>query len=133
MKTQESMPTTKVARSAKFIETGFRIGGNYVKHFSKKLFNPDLTRDELNEDNAEDIYNSLSELKGSALKIAQMLSMDKNVLPKAYVNRFIQSQYNAPALSGPLIIKTFTKSFGKSPEKIFDAFNLIKFKPMIPF
>ena len=71
------MPTTKVARSAKFIETGFRIGGNYVKHFSKKLFNPDLTRDELNEDNAEDIYNSLSELKGSALKIAQMLSMDK--------------------------------------------------------
>src|SRR6185312_5343114 len=124
MKTQESMPTTKVARSAKFIETGFRIGGNYVKHFSKKLFNPDLSRDELNEDNAEDIYNSLSELKGSALKIAQMLSMDKNVLPKAYVSRFTQSQYNAPPLSGPLIIKTFTKSFGKSPEKIFDTFNL---------
>jgi predicted unusual protein kinase regulating ubiquinone biosynthesis (AarF/ABC1/UbiB family) len=40
------------------------------------------------------------------------------------VNKFTQSQYNAPPLSGPLIIKTFTKSFGKSPEKIFDAFNL---------
>ncbi|MEO8820699.1 MAG: AarF/UbiB family protein [Ginsengibacter sp.] len=124
MKTQESMPTTKVERSAKFVQTGFRIGGNYVKHYSKKLFNPDLSRDELNEDNATDIYNSLSQLKGSALKIAQMLSMDKNILPKAYTNKFSQSQYNAPPLSGPLIVKTFTKSFGKSPDKIFDTFNL---------
>ncbi len=124
MKTQESMPTTKMERSAKFVKTGFQIGGNYLKHYSKKLFNPSLNRDELNEDNASDIYNSLSELKGSALKIAQMLSMDKNMLPKVYINKFTQSQYNAPPLSGPLIIRTFIKSFGKSPGKIFDTFNL---------
>jgi predicted unusual protein kinase regulating ubiquinone biosynthesis (AarF/ABC1/UbiB family) len=124
MKAQETMPTTKVERSAKFVKTGFQIGGNYIKHYSKKIFNPDLSRDELNEDNAADIYNSLSELKGSALKIAQMLSMDKNILPKAYVDRFTQSQYNAPPLSGPLIVRTFTKSFGKTPEKIFDHFNI---------
>jgi predicted unusual protein kinase regulating ubiquinone biosynthesis (AarF/ABC1/UbiB family) len=123
MKIQESMPSTKVERSAKFVKTGFQIGGNYIKHYSKKLFNPELNRDELNEDNASDIYNSLSQLKGSALKIAQMLSMDKNVLPKAYVNKFSQSQYNAPPLSGPLITRTFTKSFGKPPEKLFDTFN----------
>jgi predicted unusual protein kinase regulating ubiquinone biosynthesis (AarF/ABC1/UbiB family) len=124
MKAQESMPVTKVERSAKFVKTGFQIGGNYIKHYSKKLFNPDLNRDELNEDNATDIYKSLSELKGSALKIAQMLSMDKNVMPKAYVNKFTQAQYNAPPLSGPLIVRTFTKSFGKSPDKIYDTFNI---------
>jgi len=124
MKIQESMPTTKVERSAKFVKTGFQIGGNYIKHYSKKIFNPDLSRDELNEDNASDIYNSLSELKGSALKIAQMLSMDKNILPRAYVDKFTQSQYNAPPLSGPLIVRTFSKSFGKSPEKIFDKFTI---------
>ena len=90
MKEQESIPVTKVARSAKFVKTGIQIGGNYIKHYSKKLFNPDISRDELNEDNANDIYNSLSELKGSALKIAQMLSMDKNIMPKAYVNKFAQ-------------------------------------------
>jgi len=123
MKIQESMPATKVERSAKFVKTGFQIGGNYIKHYSKKLFNPDLSRDELNENNASDIYNSLSELKGSALKIAQMISMDRNMLPKAYVNKFSQSQYNAPPLSGPLITRTFVKSFGKSPEKLFDSFN----------
>ncbi|QPH39731.1 ABC1 kinase family protein [Pedobacter endophyticus] len=124
MKTQQSIPTTKVERSAKFVKTGFQIGGNYIKHYSKKLFNPDLDRDQLNEDNATDIYKSLSELKGSALKIAQMLSMDKNILPKSYVDKFTQSQYNAPPLSGPLIVRTFTKNFGKTPEQIFDSFNL---------
>lgn len=123
MREQDSIPTTKTQRSAKFVKTGFQIGGNYIKHYSKKLFNPDLDREQLNEDNATDIYKSLSELKGSALKIAQMLSMDKNVLPRSYVDKFTQSQYNAPPLSGPLIVRTFTKQLGKSPEKIFDKFN----------
>jgi len=124
MKTQDSIPVTKVERSAKFVKTGFQIGGNYIKHYSKKLFNPEMDRAQLNEDNATDIYKSLSELKGSALKIAQMLSMDKNILPKSYVDKFTQSQYNAPPLSGPLIVKTFTKSFGRTPDKIYDSFNI---------
>jgi len=124
MKEQKSIPVSKTERSAKFVKTGIQIGGNYIKHYSKKLFNPDLNRDQLNEDNATDIYKSLSELKGSALKIAQMLSMDKNILPQSYVDKFTQSQYNAPPLSGPLIVRTFTKNFGKPPEKIYDKFNL---------
>jgi len=124
MRAQDSIPTTKVERSAKFVKTGFQIGGNYIKHYSKKLFNPDMDREQLNEDNATDIYKSLSELKGSALKIAQMLSMDKNIMPKSYVDKFTQSQYNAPPLSGPLIVRTFTKNFGKTPDQIFDTFNL---------
>ena len=121
---QNSMPTTKVQRSAKFVTTGIKIGGNYIKHYSKKLFNPDMDKSELNEDNATDIYKSSSELKGSALKVAQMLSMDKNLLPQAYVDKFTQSQYNAPPLSGPLIVQTFRKYFGKNPDQIFDKFNI---------
>ncbi|MEO6520714.1 MAG: AarF/UbiB family protein [Mucilaginibacter sp.] len=123
-KEQNSIPTTKVQRSAKFVSTGFKIGGNYIKHYSKKLFNPEMNNDELNQDNAADIYESLSELKGSALKVAQMLSMDKNLLPKAYVDKFSLSQYNAPPLSGPLIVQTFRKLFGKTPEQIYDKFEL---------
>jgi predicted unusual protein kinase regulating ubiquinone biosynthesis (AarF/ABC1/UbiB family) len=124
MKEQNSIPASKVARSAKFVGTGFKIGGNYIKHYSKKIFNPDLSRDELNEDNATDIYDSLSQLKGGALKVAQMLSMDKNILPKAYVDKFSLSQYSAPPLSGPLIMQTFKKQFGTTPDKIFDKFDL---------
>ncbi|MCO5934037.1 AarF/ABC1/UbiB kinase family protein [Mucilaginibacter sp. RB4R14] len=121
---QNSIPTSKVERSAKFVKTGFKIGGNYIKHYSKKLFNPEMDKSQLNEDNATDIYQSLSELKGSALKVAQMLSMDKNLLPQAYVDKFTQSQYNAPPLSGPLIVQTFKKYFGKNPDQIYDKFNI---------
>ena len=60
-----------------------------------------------------DIYNSLSELKGSALKVAQMMSMDKNLLPSAYQDKFAMAQYSAPPLSYPLVVKTFQQYFKK--------------------
>ena len=121
---QTSIPSTKVERAMRLVKTGAQIGGNYIKHYSKKLVDPSKTRDELHEDNAEDVYNALSELKGSALKVAQMLSMEKNVLPRAYVNKFALAQYSAPPLSGPLIIQTFVKQFGKTPQQIFDTFKM---------
>ncbi len=123
MKEFEKIPVTKVERATKFITTGARIGKNYLKHYGKKLVNPETTRDQLHEDNANDIYNSLSELKGSALKVAQMLSMDKNLLPQAYQQKFAMAQYSAPPLSYPLVVKTFQTCFGKGPEQIFDTFT----------
>src|SRR5579872_4180344 len=98
VKEQNRIAVTKVQRATKFIVTGAKIGTNYLKHYSKRLVDPELSRDELHADNAADIYDSLSQLKGSALKVAQMLSMDKNLLPQAYVDKFSQSQYNAPPL-----------------------------------
>jgi predicted unusual protein kinase regulating ubiquinone biosynthesis (AarF/ABC1/UbiB family) len=124
MKEQKSIPTSKVQRAAKFVTTGVKIGANYLKHYTKKVFNSNVSKDELHEDNARDIYNALSQLKGSALKVAQMLSMDKNILPKAYVDQFTMAQYSAPPLSGPLVVKTFQKYFGKAPQEIFDSFNM---------
>jgi predicted unusual protein kinase regulating ubiquinone biosynthesis (AarF/ABC1/UbiB family) len=123
MKEQENIPTTKVQRATKFITTGAKIGGNYLKHYGKKLMNPDLTKEGLHNDNARDIYQSLSQLKGSALKVAQMLSMDKNLLPSAYQQQFSMAQYSAPPLSYPLVVKTFQKTFGKNPEQVFDTFS----------
>jgi predicted unusual protein kinase regulating ubiquinone biosynthesis (AarF/ABC1/UbiB family) len=123
MKEFQKIPVTKVQRATKFITTGAKIGTNYLKHYGKKLVNPEMGREQLHEDNATDIYNSLSELKGSALKIAQMLSMDKNLLPQAYQQKFAMAQYSAPPLSYPLVVKTFQKYFGKSPENMFDSFT----------
>ena len=121
---QANIPSSKVERAMRFVKTGAQIGGNYIKHYSKKVINPSLSKDELHEDNASDVYNALSELKGSALKVAQMLSMEKNVLPRQYTNKFQMAQYSAPPLSGPLIVQTFVKSFGKTPFDLFDEFNL---------
>lgn len=123
VKEQEKIPVTKVQRATKFITTGAKIGTNYLKHYSKKLVNPDMNKDELHQNNATDIYNSLSQLKGSALKVAQMLSMDKNLLPTAYQQQFTMAQYSAPPLSYPLVVKTFESSFKKRPNELFDSFS----------
>ncbi len=123
MKEQSSIPTSKVQRASRFIKTGAKVGGNYIKHYSKKVFNPEMGREELDKDNAADIYESLSELKGSALKVAQMMSMDKNLLPKAYSDKFSMAQYSAPPLSYPLVVKTFQQIFGKNPLALFDSFT----------
>lgn len=123
MKEFEKIPVTKVQRASKFVATGAKIGSNYLKHYAKKLVNSNTTREELHDDNARDIYNSLSELKGSALKVAQMLSMDKSLLPQAYQQQFAMAQYSAPPLSYPLVVKIFRQYFGKAPEEVFDSFS----------
>ena len=123
MKEFDKIPVTKVQRATKFVVTGAKIGSNYLKHYGKQLINGDDDRSTLHEDNARDIYKSLSELKGSALKVAQMLSMDKSLLPTAYQRQFAMAQYSAPPLSYPLVVKTFQKYFGKGPDRMFDTFT----------
>lgn len=117
------IPTSKVQRASKFIKTGAKVGGNYLKYFAKKTLMGNEDKDTLNQENADDIFESLSELKGSALKAAQMLSMDQGILPKAYADKFQMAQYSVPPLSRPLVEKTFKKSLGKGTLEIFDTFS----------
>jgi predicted unusual protein kinase regulating ubiquinone biosynthesis (AarF/ABC1/UbiB family) len=123
MKTLDKIPTTKIERASQLLKTGVKVGGNYISYYGEKIVNPSLTRDKLNENNAEDIYDGLKNLKGSALKVAQMLSMDKSIMPQAYVDKFSLSQFSVPALSAPLVRKTFKKYLGKFPEEIYDTFS----------
>jgi predicted unusual protein kinase regulating ubiquinone biosynthesis (AarF/ABC1/UbiB family) len=123
MKTIDYIPTSKIERASKLVQTGAKVGVNYLKYYGEKMVNSDLTRDKLNEDNAEDIYDGLKSLKGSALKVAQMLSMDKSFLPQAYVEKFSLSQFSVPPLSAPLVLKTFKSNLGKTPYEVFDEFN----------
>lgn len=123
MKTLDKIPTTKIERAGQLVKTGFKVGGNYVAYYGEKMINPSLTKEKLNENNAEDIYDGLKNLKGSALKVAQMLSMDKNIMPKAYVEKFSLAQFSVPPLSAPLVRKTFKKYLGEYPEAIYDSFT----------
>jgi predicted unusual protein kinase regulating ubiquinone biosynthesis (AarF/ABC1/UbiB family) len=84
MKTIDSIPTSKIQRASKLVTTGAKIGVNYLKYYGDKLTkSEEEAKEKLNTNNAEDIYNGLQQLKGSALKVAQMLSMEKSVLPRA--------------------------------------------------
>jgi len=123
MESQDSIVRSKMGRAVKMVGTGAKIGGNYLKYYAKKAVTGQDNKTALHEDNAQDIYRSLSQLKGSALKVAQMLSMDKGILPKAYTQKFALSQYSAPPMSGPLVMKTYKSAFGRYPSQDFDRFD----------
>jgi len=120
---QTSIPKHKFTRAASLLKTGVKIGGNYVKYYGRKVATGVDDRDSLHQSNAQDTYKTFSELKGGPLKVAQMLSIDQNILPVAYQEQFAQAQYSAPALSYPLVVRTFRREFGRSPEEIFETFT----------
>ena len=124
MKTLDKIPTSKLSRASKLVSTGAKVGVNYLNYYKDKITKSEAeARDNLNASNAADIYDSLSNLKGSALKVAQMLSMEKSILPQQYVEKFSLAQFSVPPLSAPLVRKTFQNYFGKFPEDIFDKFT----------
>lgn len=124
MKSIDKIPTSKIQRASKLITTGLKVGVNYAKYFGEKIVkSEEEAKVNLNEANATDIYDGLKTLKGSALKVAQMLSMEKNILPSAYVEKFSLSQFSVPPLSPPLVVKTFKNYFKKTPLEVFDTFT----------
>ena len=124
MKSLDRIPTSKIQRASKLLQTGAKVGVNYIKYYGDKIVSDEATaKDKLNKNNAEDIYDGLKELKGSALKVAQMLSMEKSILPRAYVEKFSLAQFSVPPLSAPLVLKTFKKYFDKTPQELFDTFD----------
>ncbi len=123
MKTLDSIPTKKIERASKLVTTGAKIGGNYIRYYGEKILTGNTDKSKLDENNAKDIYDGLKELKGSALKVAQMLSMEKNLLPQAYVEQFGLAQFSVPPLSAALVKKTIRKYLGRNPEAVFDSFS----------
>ena len=124
MKSSKNIPISKLRRTSKLVQTGAKVGVNYLKYYGDKMVNSEEeAKERLEENNANDIYDSLKTLKGSALKMAQMMSMEKNIMPKAFVEKFSLAQFSVPPLSAPLVLKTFKKSFGKLPHQLFDTFN----------
>lgn len=122
MSPQSGIPKHKLARAAVLAGTGAKIGGNYAKYYAGKAIGRS-NRDALTEANAKETYRSFSTLKGGPLKVAQMLSIDQNFLPRAYRDQFSQSFYSTPPLSFPLVVRTFNRTFGRHPDEVFDSFT----------
>ncbi|MFN8237098.1 MAG: AarF/UbiB family protein [Chitinophagales bacterium] len=124
MQEQDKIPTSKVERASRVFRTSMKVGANYIKHSAQKVVNKEVNEEAFNQKNAEELFKLMSQLKGSALKIAQMMSMDNGLLPKGYAEKFAMAQNSAMALSAPLVMNTFKKYMGKSPNELFDYFKL---------
>jgi len=108
---------------------GASVGMNYLKYYGQRAVTsqtPDSSaaaRLALDEANATRIYETFSQLKGGPLKLAQMLSMDDQLLPAAYASQFSQAQYSAPPLSWPLVRRTIEREFRQPAEALYEQFT----------
>jgi predicted unusual protein kinase regulating ubiquinone biosynthesis (AarF/ABC1/UbiB family) len=120
---QSWIPTNQFLRGAVLAGTGAQVGLNYLKYYGKKAVTQKDDKETLHRDNAETVYKTFSNLKGGPLKVAQMLSIDQNLLPTAYAKTFAQAQYSAPPLSYPLVARTFRREFNQEPLEVFETFT----------
>ena len=122
---QTSIPKHKLARAATIVGTGAKIGVNYLARKGRVALgqDPETAKEAFHDRTAADTYEVFSKLKGGPLKVAQMLSLDQNMMPQQYVDQFSKAQYSAPPLSYPLVVRTFKREFEKGPKEIFDTFT----------
>ena len=60
MKTIDSIPTSKIQRASKLIQTGAKVGVNYIKYYGDKITKTEAeAKENLNINNASDIYDGL--------------------------------------------------------------------------
>jgi predicted unusual protein kinase regulating ubiquinone biosynthesis (AarF/ABC1/UbiB family) len=120
---QDAMESSRFSRSAALVGSGARVGINYLKYYARRALSGEANESSLHEENADEIYKTFRRLKGGPLKLAQMLSIDKNLLPPAYARQFGQGQYSAPPLSYPLVVRTFRREFACEPSAMFESFS----------
>lgn len=69
------------------------------------------------------LFTALNQLKGTALKASQLLSMELGFLPEGVRSELAKAHYQATPLNRALVIKLMRESFGRPLQDLFANFN----------
>ena len=111
-----SIPTSKVKRSLIAGQTATKMAYKKLVHFNKR----DLERQKIL---AETLFSGLCQLRGTALKLAQLISTEGDLLPETYIQQLEMAQYRVPPLNKALVWQVLKKEWQHDPKQIFDEFN----------
>jgi len=123
----QNVPKGSLKRSTIATTAAAKVGFKQLTHLSKRPFlsveKRSQHKQETNTANAKTIFNALSQLRGTALKVAQMLSMETEMLPKQYQQELSKSYHQVPPLNRALMRKVISQELGASPETLFASFE----------
>lgn len=122
----DDFPSSKLERGKIFAKTGLRLGTNYAKRYLKKSVGKKETEDEnrrFHDKNARQVFNDFTKLRGTALKIAQSISMDEGVMPREFADVMSEAQYSVPPINKALVRSIIKTELGKYPEQLFADFE----------
>jgi len=119
-------PSSKLERGKIFAKTGLKVGTNYAKRYLKKSVGKKETEEEtknFHAENARKVFDEFTKLRGTALKIAQSISMDEGMMPEEFTEVMSNAQYSVPPINKALARSIIKKELGDYPENIFDRFG----------
>lgn len=130
-KNSNAIPTGKISRTT---ITGISAAKAGIKHISfvgkKKFITKYQSLDEQERHEKEIgriIYKALSQLRGTALKVAQMLSMEDSLLPKSMRRELAKACHQVLPMNRAHIHTAFSREFKTGYDKLFHKFEIEAF------
>lgn len=124
-------PIGKIERVLSGSRTAAKVGGKVLLHYAKRSFLSEDARhkdaEKLFQEGAQTLFVGLSLLKGTALKMAQQLSLEMDLLPEAACKELAKAYHQVPPINRALARKVVLNGLGKPPEEIFESFDLTAF------
>jgi predicted unusual protein kinase regulating ubiquinone biosynthesis (AarF/ABC1/UbiB family) len=84
---------------------------------------PEQARQEHDAELGRIVFAAVNQLKGTALKASQLLSMELGLLPQAMRQELARAQYQVTPLNRAIVLKVIRQEFGRHPFELFDSFN----------
>ncbi len=127
----EEIPKSKWQRGLTGTKTAAKMGQKALKYLAVKPFLGEEKRlhakNTLNRETAALLFQGLCLLKGTALKLAQFLSMELDIFPPEMAKELQKSYHQVPPINRVLVRKMIQNVLGKPPEQIFQDFDTIAF------
>jgi predicted unusual protein kinase regulating ubiquinone biosynthesis (AarF/ABC1/UbiB family) len=126
---ERKVPSGRIARLAKLGGLASAVAGNIVKGATKQMLSgqrPSLTESLRNIDNAISITKRLAHMRGAAMKLGQLLSMDAGeLLPIEWEPILSRLRQEADPMPKAQLLKTLAASWSKDWHQQFSSFSFI--------
>ncbi len=108
-----------VKRISRYAKVSSTVGGLAAILAGQKYLGFNIDKNK----HAGNLFNSLGNLKGPLLKIAQLLATVPNALPKEYAEELQKLQANAPAMGWPFVKRRMRAELGANWQSKFKYFS----------
>jgi predicted unusual protein kinase regulating ubiquinone biosynthesis (AarF/ABC1/UbiB family) len=124
---ERKVPSGRIARLAKLGGLASAVAGNIVKGATKQILSgqrPSLTQSLLHIENAVSITKRLAHMRGAAMKLGQLLSMDAGeLLPAEWEPILSRLRQEADPMPKAQLLKTLEASWSKDWHQQFSSFS----------
>ena len=127
-KDESPVPATRVGRFARMAKLASGVAGGMVAEGTRRLRAGERPRARdmlLTPGNAQRVANELASMRGAAMKMGQMLSMDGGeFLPRQLADILARLRSDAVNMPPKQLNETMSKAYGDDWEELFYGFNM---------